>query len=140
MGAIYAIASTILLNSFVLVEQRQVEGDLAQATDAINNDMNLLANQIIDYATWDENYQFLQGKNPGFCEMGLTDVTFVTSNMNFLAVVRSTGQVLCRKGFDLIREKPIPFVESLQRHLAVTDLLLQNPNPKSLVVQKSPEQ
>ncbi|MCY7283847.1 MAG: hypothetical protein LH679_10480, partial [Cyanobacteria bacterium CAN_BIN43] len=54
-----------------------------------------MGNQVLDYATQDENYQFLQGKNPGFCEMGLTDVTFVTSNMNFLAVVRSTGQVLC---------------------------------------------
>ncbi|MCY7283846.1 MAG: hypothetical protein LH679_10475 [Cyanobacteria bacterium CAN_BIN43] len=42
LGAIYAIASTILLNSFVLVEQRQVEGDLAQA-DAVNNELNVLA-------------------------------------------------------------------------------------------------
>jgi len=43
LGAIYAIASTILLNSFVLVEQRQVEEDLAQATDAVNNELNVLA-------------------------------------------------------------------------------------------------
>jgi len=131
LGAIYGIASTILLGSFAHVEQRQVEADLAQATDAVNNEVNLLANQVIDYATWDENYQFLQGKNPGFCEMGMTDVIFVTSNINFLAIVRSTGQVLCRKGFDLVKAKPIPFVESLQSHLGVTDLLLDNPNFKS---------
>jgi len=47
LGAIYAIASTILLNSFAQVEQRQVQGDLAQAAAAaaaaVNNELNVLA-------------------------------------------------------------------------------------------------
>ena len=43
LGAIYAIASTILINSFVLVEQRQAKADLAQAADAVNNELNVLA-------------------------------------------------------------------------------------------------
>jgi two-component system, NtrC family, sensor kinase len=131
LGAIYAIASTILLNSFAQVEEHQVQGNVAQATDAVNNELKLLASQVPDYATWDETYQFVQGKNPNFCETDIYDVTFVSSSVNFVAIVRSTGQVLCSKGFDLIQKKSIPFVKSLHRHLTATDLLLKNPNAKS---------
>jgi two-component system, NtrC family, sensor kinase len=128
LGAIYAIASTILLNSFAQVEEHQVQGNVAQATDAVNDKLNLLANRALDYATWDENYQFVKGENPTFCETGITDVTFVSGTLNFAAIVRSTGQVLCGKGFDLIQKKQIPFLESFQSYLGATDLLLKNPN------------
>ncbi len=131
LGAIYAIASTILLNSFAQVEQHQLQGDVARATDAINNELKLLTNKVLDYATWDDNYQFVQGKNPDFCETAITDATFVTSNMNFAAIARSTGQILCSRGFDPIQKRSIPFVGSLQSYLTATDLLLKNPHPKS---------
>jgi two-component system, NtrC family, sensor kinase len=131
LGAIYAIASTILLSSFDQVEQHQVQGDVARATDAINNELKLLANKVLDYATWDDNYQFVQGKNPDFCETGITDSTFASSNMNFAAIARSTGQILCSRGFDPIQKRSIPFVGSLQSYLTATDLLLKNSYPKS---------
>jgi two-component system, NtrC family, sensor kinase len=131
LGAIYAIASTILLNSFAQVEQQQVQENVAQATDAVNNELKLLANNLSDYATWDDTYLFVQGKTPSFCETDIIDVTFVSGNFNFVAIARSTGQVLCSKGFDLTQKKKVPFVESLRSYLTATDLLLKNPNPKS---------
>jgi two-component system, NtrC family, sensor kinase len=130
LGAIYAIASTILLSSFASVEQQQVEGNVAQAIDAIESEVNLINSRVLDYATWDETYQFVQGKNPGFCETELTNVTFIAGGVNFSAVTLSQGQVLCTHGFDLVRKQPKPFVNSLRKSLTA-DLLLKNPTPES---------
>jgi two-component system, NtrC family, sensor kinase len=126
LGGIYGIASTILLSSFAQVEQQQMKGDVAQAIDAIEQEVNLIDSRALDYANWDETYQFVLGKNPGFCEAELTAVTFIAGSVNFSAVALSQGQVLCTQGFDLARKQPKPFVNSLRNYLTA-DLLLKNP-------------
>jgi two-component system, NtrC family, sensor kinase len=130
LGAIYAIASTILLSSFAKVERQQVEGNVAQAIDALEDEMTLLNNRVVDYATWDENYQFVQGRNDDFCETDITEVTFVSGNVNFITIARNPAQLICLKGFDFTQKKSIPFVEGLQSYLTA-DRLLKNPTVES---------
>jgi signal transduction histidine kinase len=130
LGGIYGIASTILLSSFAQVEQQQMKDDVAQAMDAIKDEVSLIDSRVLDYATWDETHQFVQGKNPGFCETELTAVTFIAGSVNFSAIALSKGQVLCAQGFDLARKQPKPFVNSLRNYLTA-DLLLKNPTLKS---------
>jgi two-component system, NtrC family, sensor kinase len=130
LGGIYGMASTILLSSFVQVEQQQVKGDIDQAVDAIEDEVNLLYSRVLDYATWDETHEFVQGKNPGFCETELTDITFIAGDVNFSAIALDNGKVLCTHGFDLTNRKQKPFVNSLRKYLTA-DLLLNNPTPTS---------
>jgi two-component system, NtrC family, sensor kinase len=130
LGAIYAIASTILLSSFASVEQQQVEGNVAQAIDAIDGEVNLIDSRVLDYANWDNTYQFVQGKDPDFCKTQLTDITFISGSVNFSAIALSKGKVLCTQGFDLAQKKPQPFVNSLRNYMTA-DLLLKNPTPES---------
>jgi two-component system, NtrC family, sensor kinase len=130
LGGIYGIASSILLNSFAQVEQQQMKDDVAQAGDAVNDNVKLVANRLIDYAAWDQNYWYVEGKNPNFCQTDITQGTFVSGEINFVAIARSNGEIICRKGFDLEQQKPIPLSPSLQSHLTATNSSFKDPHPQ----------
>jgi sensor domain CHASE-containing protein len=59
----------------------------------------------VDWAAWDDTYQFVQNPNPEYIQTNLLPDTYMLNNLNLIALVRSDGTVVYAKLFDEKRGK-----------------------------------
>jgi signal transduction histidine kinase len=110
------LAATILTSNFVVlsgfnkIEHDDAVTQVERATNALNAQTISLDTFVVDYATWDDTYQFIQDNNTQFIENNVIDETFQHSNLNLMMYVNSTGTIVYSKMYgieDLSSESPI---------------------------------
>lgn len=131
IGVLYTISSKILLDSFSKVEQQTTHQNVERVLDALSNDFNKLNATAGDYARWDDTYVFINDANDNYVKLNLGKTTFTLFQLNVIALIDSSKQIVFGLGFDLKNEKQTPLPQSLRIHLATQAMLLQHPNPKS---------
>jgi HD-GYP domain-containing protein (c-di-GMP phosphodiesterase class II) len=72
MLSVYVLLSTRTLESALELEQRDLERNLVRAKNVILNELSQLELTALDWAVFDETYEFVLGKNPRYIERNLT--------------------------------------------------------------------
>jgi sensor domain CHASE-containing protein len=101
VGIMYAISTEILFESYLKIENEQIERNLARVEGALANYSNGLAIKLRDWASWDASYQFIQDKNAEYIESNLADATLTNLEINLMAYVDNNGTVVYAKRLDL---------------------------------------
>jgi adenylate cyclase len=117
IGAIYAIASSVLLHSFLEIERRNAERDVEQVVSFIGLRATEIESDLSDYAGWDETYEFAINDDPNYLVEDLTPISLADNRLNVVAIINQDGTFRYRTKFDLKTKKTSPFPASLLPHL-----------------------
>jgi diguanylate cyclase (GGDEF)-like protein/PAS domain S-box-containing protein len=74
LGTLLVVVNHVLLGSFERLEQRDALTDIDQVRHAFEADLHQLAVSTRDYGEWDDAFEFVQGRRPGFVEANLGPV------------------------------------------------------------------
>lgn len=120
----FAVVKTILLRNFERLEEDRALVNATRLQNALADKVTQLNNSVTDYSTWDESYNFVEGRNPNFIEAQLYDSIFASSKINTVAIAHRSGNFLAKKGLDFYTGKKIAlpvefltYISSSAKHL-----------------------
>jgi PAS domain S-box-containing protein len=103
----FAVVRAILLQNFAKIEENRALIDANRLQNALADRITQLNNSVTDYSTWDETYNFVEGRNPNYIEAQLYDGIFSSTKINTVAIAHRSGHVLAQKSVDFYTEKKI---------------------------------
>lgn len=98
--ALYAISSSILLKGYEAIEDRQLNQNTLRLQEIIWNEQQSLMNTVNAWSVWDESYNFVLNKTPGFYKTNfLIDSIF---DMRFSEVIYFDlkGNIILAQDYD----------------------------------------
>jgi|GEM_PF-1037546 signal transduction histidine kinase len=110
MVVLYLPFRFVLLDSFLTLEQQQMEQQLERAHNAFQNVITSVDRISADYAGWDATYEFMEKRNESYLTATYVDEMMLTNRLNMIVLIDPAGQLVYSKGFDLdnVVETTIP--------------------------------
>jgi sensor domain CHASE-containing protein len=100
-STLYGISFAVLPASYSSIEQAALLKDLGRAEDAIGSIYTLLNEKLLDWAAWDDTYEFVIDLNKDYLNSNLSVDNLVHLNINALAFTSTDGRVVFSRAIDL---------------------------------------
>lgn len=117
IAILYAILQAVVLGRYELLEEQAVRADIERALAAIEREARQMEALNYDWATWDDTYEFVGGRNPSYVGSNLMDETFVQQRLSLMLFVDASGNAVYAKAFDREAGEEVPVPEGLIRRL-----------------------
>ena len=134
VGSLFWLSRILLLRGFARLEEDFATENLERAASALTNELNTLDRTTSEYASWDQTYAFLHGKNPGYVKSEFPASTFQQLKIGFVVILDSSGHEVFSKGFDLVRGGEAPIPDGLDENLKAGSSLLVHKSLDSRVM------
>jgi len=107
---IYLITQTVLVRSFVQLEEQNARENVQRAINTLNDQLATLSATNLDYAFWDDTYQFIEDRNQDYIDANLDNVFLVNLGISLEVFVTTGGETAYSKAVDLNtgEERPVP--------------------------------
>jgi len=113
LAAVYALSSTLLLDSFRRLEDNEAAAHVERVRKALLDDLQALDASCRNFATWDAAYEYMRTEDAAFIASnigfgGQSDL--IARRLTLLAFVQDDGRLVWGEGFDLHAqaERPLP--------------------------------
>jgi len=110
---VFFILRAVIAPTFEELELEAAHTDLIRADQAIQTDIDNLVAISLDWAPWDDMYEYVSGRNPGFRRSNLDRSTLDNLNLDMVAIYEIDG----RLNWGQLR------VDGVERPLSELDLL-----------------
>ena len=100
LGSAVLLACYIMLNSLLLTQTfstfayEALANNTARVANFLNEEVQKLDDIIVDWAVWDDSYQFMQKRKPDFVRSNLNDRTLGSLDLAFIAFVDNEGRIV----------------------------------------------
>ncbi|MFA6074964.1 MAG: CHASE4 domain-containing protein [Negativicutes bacterium] len=122
IAVILVFLSTFVLKKELLSLERIVLKQQLEMFDSLlQTKRQDFVNKTKDWAIWDDAYQYMQSRNPGFVS-NFHENTFINVGINYVICLNKDGRILTAVGYDLKNK----------RSIAVPDDLIKKLSPKVL--------
>lgn len=128
VGVFYVAASTILLRAIEQAEEQSNRQAIQGVLNVLDQEKEDFDQRFLDWAAWDDTYQFVQDRNQTYIESNLPPEGFADIRLNLGLVMNSAGEMVYGTGFDLESNRFTPVPETVKRRLVLGDRLLQHSN------------
>lgn len=115
--AMYAVSQLIIEEGFLALEERDSRRNLERAQNGLDNVVLALHTTTIDWAHWDDSYDFIQNGNEAYITSNLNDETLQTNALDVVVFVTPAGQIAYAKGYDKEHQVAVPVSSDLQPSL-----------------------
>jgi adenylate cyclase len=129
--AIYGFTRSVLLPSYLTIEEEGAERNLERARNAIDDVIEGLQVTASDWSTWDDAYSYVLGENESFEETDLTTLALQNLSINAILFMNTERQFVFTKGIDIETEADIS-LEHLTSYLAAHPALTRVNDMSSL--------
>lgn len=133
IAALYLTSRTILLNSFIELEEQNTSQNVERVLSALSGELSSLDVFTSDWAAWDDTYIFIEDTNLDYIESNLVDETFIGAGLNLMLFINSSGGIVFGKAFDLQNETEAPVPQSFLELLSADNLLWRHSETDSSV-------
>ncbi len=116
--ALTLFSTVTLQHSYDVLEQGDTIAEMDRGVSALQSDLDVMNRNLMDWAFWDDTYQFAQGKNSAFCANNLMEETFSTLNLNGLLIYDQGGDLIYAQGFNLTTRGYADLPEGLNTSIA----------------------
>jgi signal transduction histidine kinase/ActR/RegA family two-component response regulator len=86
LAGIYVLINTVVIHGFEQIEQDFVLKNTQRLVNTLDSQVDTVAAKLKDWATWDDTYYFLEGKNLTYVQDNLNDLTFQNLNIEGFTV------------------------------------------------------
>lgn len=107
-------------------QQQEINRDFEVINILIDNEKDNLESTLMDWAYWDDTYQFIKDKNSKYIESNLMDNTLETLNLNMMTFLNSQGDLVYNKALQVekdVLEELIDYILSNEEKDAPSGLL-----------------
>ena len=133
IGALYLFSQSILLKSYIALENEQAQQNVQRALDALNEEIAALNRSAGDYAAWDDTYAYVQGDYPDYPKINLIQSTFTEIDLDLLVILNTSGAMLFARQLDLEHGREVPLSDDLKHLLSADSRLLRHSDPLSSI-------
>ncbi|MBD1835767.1 HAMP domain-containing protein [Cyanobacteria bacterium FACHB-472] len=127
IGVLYLTSSTILVNGFAKLQEREAYRNAQRVQDALSNYLSDFSALNDQWAVWDDTYKFIKDGNSLYIEQNLNDFSLRPLKSNLILFINSKGELVIGRSFDLKQHQVVPIPKNVQTYLAANRYLLQNP-------------
>ena len=92
IAAQWTIEQRLMLPKFVELERASAHTDMQRVAFAVEREQQALGAQAADWGNWRELWRYMRDHNPGFADASLTDISFRTAKIDYMAVIASNGR------------------------------------------------
>lgn len=107
IAAQWTIQQRLMMPKFLELERSSARTDMQRVVFAVDREQQALEAQAADWGNWRELYRYMLDHNADFAEASLTDVSFRTAKLDYMAVVASNGHFDWSRGLDSDNHKLI---------------------------------
>ena len=81
---------------------------------------------VMDWAVWDNSYQFMIDKNPEYIKANLSEDTLNNLKINIMLFIDNKGNLVHGEGYDIQKKESVPIDEALLKYIKDHSLLQNN--------------
>ncbi|AFY82209.1 adenylate/guanylate cyclase domain-containing protein [Oscillatoria acuminata] len=126
-GVVHLTSSTILLNGFTALEQKEARRNVKRVLDAFSNSKQELQALNFQWGVWDETYRFIEDGNLDYIERNLGEFNLASLRANAILFINPEGELVFGQGFDLVRQELMPIPAEVSQEIAATSSQVLNP-------------
>jgi sensor domain CHASE-containing protein len=123
LGSSYLVAEHFLLQSFLRLENTQINTNINRVKQALEQVSYALSTFTVDWSHWNDAYDYIEGNNPQFVPNNMDFSAFVNSNINLLMYLNKKGEIQFGVAMDLENKKQVAYPAGLDKYIYYGSLL-----------------
>ncbi|MGR2737465.1 EAL domain-containing protein [Billgrantia sp. Q4P2] len=104
----FVVGRLVLLEGYSQLEQDKMLTKVGSAVSLLEEQSRQLGSITVDWAHWDDSYQYMAAPNQEYIDSNYTDDTFDNLNISAILLVDANGNILFKKGVVAGQPWPIP--------------------------------
>ena len=118
MGSLnFLLQRFIVFPSFLDLEAREASENLHRIRYAIDREIVHLDRLCVDWAVWDDSYNFIENRSEEFISSNLADSTLEADHLNLLVFCRLDGSIVWGSSLHNDEKLPFPFLQTKKINL-----------------------
>ncbi|HEY63194.1 MAG TPA: GAF domain-containing protein [Caldilineae bacterium] len=131
IAVLFVALRVAVLPGFARLENDLAQRELKRTLDLLSHEIETLDAIVVDWASWDDTYAFIQDHNQTYIDSNLVDETYIGLRLNLMVFIDTSGRIVYGQAFDWRQGKPLPISEELRSHFAPNAPLVRHPEPES---------
>lgn len=125
-GMVYLILHTVMQDKINILEDKYIIENVERTKKEIFKEIEVLDTIVMDWAVWDNSYQFMIDKNPEYIKANLSEDTLNNLKVNIMLFIDNKGNLVHGEGYDLQKKENVPIDEALLKYIKDHSLLQNN--------------
>ena len=125
-GMVYLILHTVMHDKINILEDKYIIENVERTKKEIFKEIEVLDTIVMDWAVWDNSYQFMIDKNPEYIKANLSEDTLNNLKINIMLFIDNKGNLVHGEGYDLQKKENVPIDEALLKYIKDHSLLQNN--------------
>ena len=125
-GMVYLILHTVMQDKINILEDKYIIENVERTKKEIFKEIEVLDTIVMDWAVWDNSYQFMIDKNPEYIKANLSEDTLNNLKVNIMLFIDNKGNLVHGEGYDLQKKESVPIDEALLKYIKDHSLLQNN--------------
>lgn len=125
-GMVYLILHTVMQDKINILEDKYIIENVERTKKEIFKEIEVLDTIVMDWAVWDNSYQFMIDKNPEYIKANLSEDTLNNLKINIMLFIDNKGNLVHGEGYDLQKKESVPIDEALLKYIKDHSLLQNN--------------
>ncbi|MFQ5493336.1 MAG: CHASE4 domain-containing protein [Candidatus Dojkabacteria bacterium] len=117
------LSSFVTLSGFISVEENLLRKDIDRVTSIMKFELEDIDSTALDWASWDETYQFIQDGNKQYLDFYIGPEVLADIEVNLMMFVDLDGDVVYQLAADIEEYTQDPFPEDLAKIVTSRDFL-----------------
>lgn len=92
-GIMYSTQQWVVMPTFVDIERMAAELNVNRCVEALQRDLQSLANTTSDWAYWDDTYRYVYDRNEQYEQVNLSDDSFLNARLNLICLLDNDRQL-----------------------------------------------
>jgi len=122
-AAVLVISEFILKQRGLALEAEIVHNNVGLAQNALYDDLEQIDKFAMDWANWDDTYEFLTTRTPRYVESNLSHSELLTQQLSFMVFVDAARSIIFSTGLSLDYESEEPVLASLLEYIKASKTL-----------------
>ncbi|MBD2327519.1 CHASE4 domain-containing protein [Alkalinema sp. FACHB-956] len=125
---LFLIFSSLLLRNAQQADHRQAQHDIEIASQFVDHTLEEISDRFSDWSSWDDTYNYMQTRDPGFIESNLIDSQLALLDVNLIAFFSPTGELVFGTMYDSKKARSEPIPPEILKALTPTSPILKPPS------------
>ena len=104
-GMVYLILHTVMQDKINILEDKYIIENVERTKKEIFKEIEVLNTIVMDWAVWDNSYQFMIDKNPEYIKANLSEDTLNNLKINIMLFIDNKGNLVHGEGYDIQKKK-----------------------------------
>lgn len=124
------VSQGIILSNFLELEEEDAKENIDRLNELIDSEISDMGRINLDWAAWDDTYEFIVAPSPEYIESNLPEGTLQDLGMNLILFADNNGSVVYMNMIDLEGGEEISIPEELLQMVENGELLVREPDGK----------